>query len=98
MDGGNGSAATAWADTLRAVARNFADDQIPARAAQMSFYFFLSVFPVLLIFVAVLGLFFDVRSLAGDTIIDRLATVAPPAIARLLTQHLNTWHGSPGSR
>ena len=98
MDGGNRSAASAWAETVRAVARRFADDQIPGRAAQMSFYFFLSVFPVLLIFVAVLGLFLDVRTLAGGTIIDRLATVAPPSIARLLIQlleHLAWQSGKP---
>jgi membrane protein len=96
MDLGNGSAASTWTEILRIVARKFADDQIPGRAAQMSFYFFLSIFPILLIVVAILGLVLDVQWLVADTIISRLAALAPPSIARLFTELLDQLARQPG--
>jgi membrane protein len=76
--------------------RKFADDQIPGRAAQMSFYFFLSVFPILLIVVAIPGLFLDVQWLVADAIISRLAAAAPPSIARLFARLVEHLTGQPG--
>jgi membrane protein len=96
MDWKIAAAASTWTEILRSVAGKFVDDQIPGRAAQMSFYFFFSVFPILLIVVAILGLFLDVQWLVGETIITRLAAVAPPAIARLFTQLLDQIMKQPG--
>ncbi len=96
MDWGNGSAASTWAAILRKVAHRFVDGHIPGRAAQMSFYFFLSIFPMLVVFVAVIGLFFDAQWLVGDTIMDRVAAVAPPSVARLFTQMLSELGGRSG--
>lgn len=73
----------------RAVARRIAQDRIADRAAQMSFYFFLSVFPMLLILMAALSVFLDSQALVRATLLDRLAAVAPDSIVRLFTRLLD---------
>ena len=84
-DGNN----TSWAKTARVLARRIADDQIPGSAAQMSFYFFLSVFPLLLILMAALSLFLDSQLLIRATLLERLASVAPSGVVRLFTRLLD---------
>lgn len=87
-----------WGDILLSVARNMANDRIPGRAAQMSFYFFLSVFPLLLILMAALGLFLDAQSLLRDTLMQRLEPLVPPSILRVfsdLLDHLAAQSGAP---
>lgn len=64
----------------------------------MSFYFFLSVFPMLLILMAALGMFLDAQWLVRDAILDRLATVAPRSIVRVfggVIDHLAGRAGAP---
>ena len=96
MSGASGSAKASWTGIARAVARRIADDQIPGRAAQMSFYFFLSVFPMLLILMAALGLFLDAQWLVRDAILERLASVAPASIVGVLTRLLDHLAGRSG--
>ncbi len=50
----------------------------------MSFYFFLSIFPILLILTGALGLFLDAKWLVRDSLLDRIGSVAPPSVVRLL--------------
>lgn len=88
---------TSWARTFRAVAHRIADDQIPGRAAQMSFYFFLSVFPMLLILTAVLGLFLDAQWLVRDAVLDRLASVAPGPIVSVFSRVIDHVASHPGA-
>ncbi len=64
----------------------------------MSFYFFLSVFPMLLILMAALGMFLDAQWLVRDAILDRLATLAPRSIVRVfggVIDHLAGRAGAP---
>lgn len=87
-----------WRGFVQAVVRRMADDAITGRAAQMSFYFFLSVFPMLLILMAVLGLFLDARWLIRDAILDRLSSVVPDSMVGLfirLLDHLAVQPGGP---
>ena len=63
----------------------------------MSFYFFLSVFPMLLILMAALGLVLDAQWLVRDSILDRLASVAPGSIVRLFTRVMDHLVGRPGA-
>ena len=63
--------------TLRAVAGKLADDQIPARAAQMAFYFFLSLFPTVVILMAAAYAFADAQWLVRNALLWRLDAVAP---------------------
>lgn len=55
----------------------------------MSFYFFLSVFPIALVLMAGLGLFLDAQGLVRDALLDRLAAVAPASIVRVFTRLLD---------
>jgi membrane protein len=80
---------TIWSRILRAAARRFIQDEIPARAAQMSYYFFLSLFPIALILMTVLGIFLDAQWLVREAVLDRLAAVAPASIVRVLTRLLD---------
>ncbi len=87
-----------WSGIGRAVARRIADDRIPGSAAQMSFYFFLSVFPILVILMATLGLFLDAQLLVRDAILGRLESVAPASIVQMfsrLVDHLAGKSGGP---
>lgn len=79
------------------VVRNMANDQIPGRAAQMSFYFFLSIFPILLILMAVLGLFLDAQSLVRETILQRLALLVSPSVVEVFTGLLDHLADRPGA-
>ena len=88
--------AQGWRGFIQAVARRMADDAITGRAAQMSFYFFLSVFPMLLILMAVLGLFLDARWLIRDAILDRLSLVVPDSMVRLFVRLLDHLAEQPG--
>jgi len=85
-----------WIEFAQAVARKMAGDDVMGRAAQMSFYFFLSVFPMLLILVTVLGLFLDAQSLIRDAIFDRLSSVAPDSVIRLFVRLLDHLSAQPG--
>jgi membrane protein len=90
--------AARWPHTVRLLARKFADDQIPGRAAQMSFYFFLSLFPTLLILVAALSRFLDAQSLVREAILARLEAIAPGSIVEVFTSvldHLADQAGAP---
>lgn len=85
--------ATGWVRTARAVARRIADDQTPGRAAQMAYYFFLSVFPMLLILMAGLSLFLDSQLLLRTTLLESLASVVPGSIVGLLSRLLDHLSG-----
>lgn len=63
--------------TARAVVAKLADDQIPGRAAQMAFYYFLSLFPIFVIVMAAVHLFADAQWLVRNAVLWRLDTVAP---------------------
>lgn len=98
MDRAHPRAAAHWAQTARALARRIADDQTAGRAAQMSFYFFLSVFPLLLILMAGLSLFLDSQSLLRATLLERLAQVVPGSVVGLfsrLLEHLSGHSRAP---
>ena len=65
------------AGTLHAVAGKLADDQIPGRAAQMAFHFFLSLFPTVVILMAAAHAFADAQWLVRNAVLWRLDSVAP---------------------
>lgn len=78
-----------WKTAAKGVARGIATGALPGSAAQMSFYFFLSVFPVLLVLVAVLGLFLGARWLIRDTVVSSLSLIAPASLAETLDRLLD---------
>ena len=78
-----------WAKVAWALPRKMMEDEAPGRAAQMSFYFFLSIFPTLLLLMAVLGMFLDAQWLLRETVLDRLAAVAPAPTVRVFVRLLD---------
>ncbi len=76
---------------LRAVAGKLADDEIPGRAAQMAFYFFLSLFPTVVLLMAAAHTFADAQWLVRNAVLWRLDSVAPGQAANFfkpLLDHL----------
>jgi membrane protein len=64
------------------------DDAIFARAAQLSYYFLLSIFPLLLLLTGVLGLIAGSESELLHTLVAYIRTAAPGAAGELLTSIL----------
>jgi membrane protein len=90
-----GDVVARWTRIARLVGRRFAEEALPGRAAEMSFYFFLSLFPVLLLLIAVLGVFFDAQWLIRDTVVSRLDRVAPAQVVHLIDRLLRELSGRP---
>lgn len=90
-----GDVVARWTRIARLVARRFAEEALPGRAAEMSFYFFLSLFPVLLVLIAVLGVFFDAQWLIRDTVVSRLDWMAPAQVVHLVDRLLRELSGRP---
>lgn len=62
--------------------------RISRDSAQLSFYFLLSTFPLLIFVTALLGYFLEVRALLNDAIQNYLRAVAPQSVTGLLNQTL----------
>ena len=77
-----------WRELARRTIADTLEDDCPGLAAQLAFYFFLSVFPALLFIVALVGLLpIDARITAA---IDRLETFLPPEILLFLRTQLES--------
>ncbi len=73
---------------LRRLISKLAHGWIPGRAAQMSFYFILSVFPILLILMAALGNFSNAQQVLRDNVMQQLAPLLPPSMYRIISDLL----------
>lgn len=85
-----------WPGIAKGVAQRMARDGAPGRAAEMAYYFFLSVFPILLVVLALLGLFLDAQQLVRNTVLDHLAAIAPESISSLFERMLDRLADQPG--
>ncbi|MDT0392130.1 YihY/virulence factor BrkB family protein [Streptomyces dubilierae] len=72
----------AWAAVLKGSLREFQDDELTDRAAALTYYGLLSLFPALLVLVSLLGL--TGRS-TTDTVVDNLGRLAPGSVRDILT-------------
>lgn len=75
-------------DIVRTLFRRLSNGWIFARAAQMSFYLCLSVFPMLLVLMTALSLFLDARRVLRDTLLQQLAPLVPPSMFRMISDLL----------
>ena len=75
-----------WGELLRRTARECYEDDIFSLAAQLAYYFFLSLFPALLFFVA-LASFFPIQHLM-DEVVRTLGRFAPPDIVAFVLEQL----------
>jgi membrane protein len=76
-----------WSDILKRTFKESIADDIFSLAAQLAYYFFLSLFPTLLFLVS-LASFFPVSNLI-DEVVKYLGGVAPPDVIRFLLEQIH---------
>jgi len=75
-----------WTELGRRVYKEAVEDDIFGRAAQLSYYFLLALFPALLFLTAVLGLVAGEDSQIREGLFGYLAAVLPPSAYSLVTE------------
>ncbi|MER5886236.1 YihY/virulence factor BrkB family protein [Streptomyces sp. NPDC001941] len=75
--------ARAWRDVLKGTLREFQDDELGDRAATLTYYGVLSLFPAILVLVSLLGI--AGRS-ATDTVLTNLKQLTPGSVRDIITQ------------
>lgn len=71
----------AWGQVLRRTGKEFLDDELPDRAAALTYYGVLSLFPALLVLVSLLGV---AGQEATRSIMDNLQQLAPGAVRDII--------------
>ncbi|GLW72887.1 hypothetical protein Kpho02_51860 [Kitasatospora phosalacinea] len=93
-DGPQDVPARGWWAVLRRTAKEFLDDELPDRAAALTYYGVLAVFPALLVLVSVLGL---LGRSATDTVLDNLQQLAPGPARDVLRSTVEQLQGGRGA-
>lgn len=75
-----------WSEILKRTVRDSIDDDVMGLAAQLAYYFFLSLFPAVL-FLLALASFFPLTDLSGN-LTRMLAPVATPAVLEIIKDQL----------
>jgi membrane protein len=83
-----------WWGVLKRTAKEYKDDGLPDRAAALTYYAMLAIFPAMLALASVVGL---LSSSAVNTLIDNVATLAPGAARDVLTTMLEQLQGGRGA-
>jgi membrane protein len=89
--------ARGWLGVFKRTGREFLDDELPDRAAALTYYSVLAVFPALLVLVSVLGL---LGPSATNTVLDNLQHLAPGSardILRSAVAQLQAGRGAGGA-
>ncbi|EGX59244.1 ribonuclease BN family membrane protein [Streptomyces zinciresistens K42] len=84
----------AWGEVLKGSLREFQDDELTDRAAALTYYGVLSLFPALLVLVSLLGL--AGRS-ATDTVLSTIRRFAPGSVRDILTRAVEQLQGNAGT-
>src|SRR3954465_1379013 len=79
---------------LKRTVSQFQEDKLPTWAAALTYYAVLSIFPMLLALVSVLGV---IGPSATQPLIDNLSTVAPGPAKEILTNALTSLQKSQGA-
>jgi membrane protein len=83
-----------WPRILKRTVSQFTEDKLPTWAAALTYYGVLSIFPMLLALVSILGV---VGTSATQPLISNLATVAPGPAKEILTSSLNGLAAAKGA-
>lgn len=86
--------ARSWGAVLRRTGKEFLDDELPDRAAALTYYGVLSLFPALLVLVSLLGV---VGERATRAILDNLERLTPGAVRDLLGEAIGQLQGNSGT-
>jgi membrane protein len=82
-----------WGRVLKGTLREFKDDELTDRAAALTYYGILSLFPALLVLVSLLGL---TGKAATDKVLDNLKRFAPGSARDIITQAVQQLQGNAG--
>jgi len=85
-----------WRERAKRLWTRINDDEIFGRAAQLSYYFLLALFPLLLFLVTLLGYLAEAGSQFRSKLITYLAAVIPSAAVTLIQTTLDEIHTSRG--
>jgi membrane protein len=83
-----------WRDVLKRTVREFKEDNLTDWAAALTYYGILSIFPMLIVLVSILGL---VGTSATQPLIDNLKTVAPGPASQIFTSAITNLQKSQGA-
>lgn len=86
--------ASAWRAFLRRTVREFADDELPDRAAALTYYGVLGLFPALLVLVSLLGL---TGGGAAGSLLDDLPQLVPASARDVVQSALDQLRASSGT-
>ncbi|MFD7708694.1 YihY/virulence factor BrkB family protein [Streptomyces sp. NPDC059785] len=82
-----------WAAVLRGTLREFQDDELTDRAAALTYYTVLSLFPAMLVLVSLLGI---AGPSVTDKVLDNLKQLAPGSARDIITQAVDQLQGKGG--
>ncbi|OII69563.1 YihY/virulence factor BrkB family protein [Streptomyces sp. CC77] len=82
-----------WREVLRGTLKEFKKDELTDRAAALTYYGILSVFPAILVLVAVLGL---MGRSTTDAVLDNIRQLAPGPARDVLTEAVQQLQGNAG--
>src|SRR3954453_16948304 len=94
LDGPTDLPKESWFAVLKRTIREFKEDNLTDWAAALTYYGVLSIFPMLLALVSILGL---VGKSATQPLIDNLGTVAPGPAKTIFTSAITTLQKSQGA-
>ncbi|GGS12834.1 hypothetical protein GCM10010252_60430 [Streptomyces aureoverticillatus] len=83
-----------WGAVLKGTVREFKDDELTDRAAALTYYAVLSLFPALLVGVSVLGV---LGKTATDKVLDNTKELAPGPTRDILTRAVEQLEGNAGT-
>jgi membrane protein len=83
-----------WKGVLRRAWREFTEDKVTDWAAALTYYGVLSIFPMLLALISLLGLF---GQSATQPLLDNISTIAPGPAKDIITQAIQNLQKSQGS-
>ncbi|WP_030669227.1 YihY/virulence factor BrkB family protein [Streptomyces rimosus] len=86
--------AHSWWDVLRRTGKEFVDDELHDRAAALTYYGVLSLFPALLLLVSMLGV---IGQSATDAILKNLEEITPGAARDILSEAVRQLRDGPGT-
>ncbi|MFI7382613.1 YihY/virulence factor BrkB family protein [Streptomyces sp. NPDC049813] len=83
-----------WKAVLKGSLKEFQDDELTDRAAALTYYGVLSLFPALLVLVSLLGI---TGKSTSDKVLDNLQQVAPGSVRDIITQAVKQLQGTGGT-
>lgn len=86
-----------WKELAKRVWHEMNADDVWGRAAQLSYYFLLALFPLLLVMMALLGIFADKGTELRHSLINYLGQVMPESAGELVTKTVEELSNSAGA-